>query len=129
MLPFLVHKAHYCDHALSVVHPSSLTFHILDFSSETTERNSTKTDRKQDLVVLYQACFSALFRKTRWPPWPIRQKRRHFVLRCTIYGPFGPLFYLGFIHHVSHCTSIGKLLILCKLSARYLFIDNEIQYV
>ena len=29
---------------------------IFDFSSETTERNSTKLDRKQDLNVLYQAC-------------------------------------------------------------------------
>ena len=29
---------------------------ILDFSSETTERNSTKCDRKQDLNVLYQVC-------------------------------------------------------------------------
>ena len=46
---------HYCDHALSVVRPSSLTFHIFDFS-ETTERNSTKLDRKQDLNVLYQVC-------------------------------------------------------------------------
>ena len=39
-----------------VVRPS-LTFHIFDFSSETTERNSTKLDRKQDLNVLYQVCF------------------------------------------------------------------------
>ena len=30
---------------------------IFDFSSETTERNSTKLDRKQDLNVLYQVCF------------------------------------------------------------------------
>ena len=29
---------------------------IFDFSSETTERNSTKLDRKQDLKVLYQVC-------------------------------------------------------------------------
>ena len=29
---------------------------ILDFSSETAERNSTKLDRKQDLNVLYQVC-------------------------------------------------------------------------
>ena len=42
---------HYCDHALSVVRPS-LTFHIFDFSSETTEQN----DRKLDLNVLYQVC-------------------------------------------------------------------------
>ena len=44
----------------SVVCPSSvrpsLTFHIFDFSSETTEQNSTKLDRKQDLNVLYQVC-------------------------------------------------------------------------
>ena len=42
----------------SSVRPSSvrpwLTFHIFDFSSETTEQNSTKLDRKQDLNVLYQ---------------------------------------------------------------------------
>ena len=39
----------------SVVRPS-LTFHIFDFSSENTEHNSTKLDRKQDLNVLYQVC-------------------------------------------------------------------------
>ena len=33
------------------------------FSSETTERNSRKLDRKQDLNVLYQVL--------RWPPWPL----------------------------------------------------------
>ena len=47
-------QVHYCNHALSVVRrpsvrrPSSLTFHIFDFSSDTAERNSTKLDRKQD---------------------------------------------------------------------------------
>ena len=40
----------------SVCRPSSLTFHIFDFSSETAERNSTKLDRKQDLNVLFQVC-------------------------------------------------------------------------
>ena len=69
-------QVQYCDHALSVVRPSSLTFHIFDFSSESAERNSTKLDRKQDLIVYCRACF--FFRvdqkKTRWPPWPIRQK-------------------------------------------------------
>ena len=48
-------QVHYCDHALSVVRPS-LTFHIFDFSSKTTEQNSTKLYRKQDLNVLYQVC-------------------------------------------------------------------------
>ena len=36
--------------------PWSLTFHIFNISSETSERNSTKPDRKQDLNVLYKVC-------------------------------------------------------------------------
>ena len=39
----------------SVVRPS-LTFHIFDFSSESTEQNSTKLDRMQELNILYQVC-------------------------------------------------------------------------
>ena len=39
-------QVHYCYHALSVVRPSSLTFHIFDFSETTdlllSEQNSTK---------------------------------------------------------------------------------------
>ena len=57
-------QVHYCDHALSVVRPS-LTFHIFDFSSETTEQNSTKLDRKQDLNVLYQVCIFPANRKNK----------------------------------------------------------------
>ena len=53
---------HYCDHALSVVRPS-LTFHIFDFSSETTEQNSTKLDKKQELNILYQVCVFRAERK------------------------------------------------------------------
>ena len=52
-------QVHYCDHIIIVrasVVRLSLTFHIFDFSSETTERNSTLLDRKQDLNVLYQVC-------------------------------------------------------------------------
>ena len=36
---------------------------ILDFPSETNERNSTKLDRKQDLNVLYQVCVFRAYRK------------------------------------------------------------------
>ena len=43
--------------------PSSLTFHIFDFISETAERNSRKLDRKQDLNVLYQICVFRADRK------------------------------------------------------------------
>ena len=52
----------------SVRRPSvrpSLTFHIFDFSSETTEQNSTKLDRKQDLNVLYQVCVFRVDRKNK----------------------------------------------------------------
>ena len=52
-------QVHYCDHALSVVRPSvlpSLTFHIFDFSPETTEQNWTKLDRKQEHNILYKVC-------------------------------------------------------------------------
>ena len=42
---------------------------IFDFSSE---RNSTKLDRKQDLKALYQVCvFFGPIGKTRWPPRPL----------------------------------------------------------
>ena len=61
-------QVHYCDHALSVVRPSvcpSLTFHIFDFSSETTEQNSMKLERKQDLNVLYQVCVFRADRKNK----------------------------------------------------------------
>ena len=65
-------QVHYCDHALSVVRPSSVvTFHIFNFSSETAERNSTKLDRKQDLNVLCQVCVFGPIEKIRWPPWPL----------------------------------------------------------
>ena len=38
---------------------------ILDFSSETVERNSTKLDRKQDLNALYQVCVFRADRKNK----------------------------------------------------------------
>ena len=49
----------------SVVRRPSLTFLIFDFSSETTERNSTKLDRKQDLNVIYQVCVFGADRKNK----------------------------------------------------------------
>ena len=49
----------------SVVRPSTLTFHILDFSSETTDQNSTKLDSKRDLNVLYQVCVFRAARKNK----------------------------------------------------------------
>ena len=49
----------------SSVRPSSLTFHIFDFSSETTERNLTKLYRKVDLSFLYQVCVFRADRKNK----------------------------------------------------------------
>ena len=56
-------QVHYCDHALSVVRPSSLTFHIFDFSSEIAKRNTTKLIRLQDLNVLFKVCVFRADRK------------------------------------------------------------------
>ena len=44
---------------------------IFDFSSETTERNSTKFDRKQDLKALYQVCVFRADRKNKMAAWPL----------------------------------------------------------
>ena len=44
---------------------------IFDFFSETTELNSTKLDRKQDLNVLFQVCVFGPIGKTIWLPWPL----------------------------------------------------------
>ena len=63
--PYPKALVHFCDHASSVVCPSSLTFHIFDFSSETTEQNLTKLYRKQDLNVLYQVCVFRADRKNK----------------------------------------------------------------
>ena len=43
----------------------SLTFHIFDLSSETTEQKSTKLDRKQELNILYQVCVFRVDRKNK----------------------------------------------------------------
>ena len=51
-----------------------ISWDIFDFSSESSEQNSTKLDMKQDFNVLYQVCvFRAVcvfgpIGKTRWPP-------------------------------------------------------------
>ena len=65
---------------------------ILDFSSETAERNSMKLDRKQDLNVLYQVCGFWADQKNRMAALANLSKRWHIVLRCTICGPLGLLF-------------------------------------
>ena len=54
--------------------PVSHWLRLFDFSSETTERNSTKVDRKQDLNILYQVSVFLPISKQKWPPWLIRQK-------------------------------------------------------
>ena len=64
---------------------------IFNFCSETTERNSTKLDRKKDLNVLYQVCVFQADRKNKMAILANPSKRWHIVLRCTICGPLGLL--------------------------------------
>ena len=44
---------------------------IFDFSVETTERNLTKLDRKQDLNALYHVCVFRADRKNKMAAWPL----------------------------------------------------------
>ena len=66
-------------------------WNILNFSSETAERNSMKLDKKQDLNVLYQVCVFRADQKTNMAALADSSKRWHIVLRCTICGPLGLL--------------------------------------
>ena len=107
---------YYCDQALSIVRPSSFTFHIVDFSSETAGRTSTKHDRKQDLIVLYQVrVLSGMIRKTRWPPWPIRQKGGTLYSGARYMALWAPYFILDLfiMFHIVHF-----IVRVCKPSAR-----------
>ena len=54
-----------CPSSVVLRRPSSLTFHIFDFSSETAEQNLTKLYRKVDLNVLYQVCVFRVDRKNK----------------------------------------------------------------
>ena len=90
---------------------------IFDFFSETAQRNSTKLDRKQDLNVFYQDCvFSG-----RWinkiAALADLSKRWHIVLRCTICGPLGLLFYFKeseiFYPRVLISTGLPLIFLVC----------------
>ena len=74
---------HYCDHALSFVRPSV----VVNFShcrlllwNRWTEFNET-----------WRNIFSGLIRKTRWPPWPIRQKGGTLYSGARYKALLGPL--------------------------------------
>ena len=63
---------------------------IFDFSSE---RNSTKLDRKKDLNDLYQVFVFWADRKNNMTALANPSKRWHIVVTCTICGPLGLLLY------------------------------------
>ena len=53
-------QVHYCDHSLSVVRPSSLTFHNFDFSYEAKYNHSTILSHcflNTNLIVLFWSSF------------------------------------------------------------------------
>ena len=74
--------------------PVSHWLRLFKFSSETTERNSTKVDRNQDLNILYQVCvffFGQSVYKNVHPGWSFKK-----VAHCTqvhVMWPFGPLVF------------------------------------
>ena len=68
---------------------------LVDFSSETAEWNSRKLDRKHDLNVLYHVCIIWADQETKMAALADSSNRSYIVLRCTICGPLGLLFFLG----------------------------------
>ena len=78
--PFLVHLSRRPSSVRRPsVRPSSLTFHIFDFFSETTDWNLTKLYMKVDLNVLYQVCVFRVDRKNKMAALPSNWLR-HFRL-------------------------------------------------
>ena len=65
--------------------------HIFDFSSETSELNSTKLDRKQDLIVLYQVCVFQADRKNKMAALANPSKKGAHCTQVLDMWPFGPL--------------------------------------
>ena len=65
-IPFLVHLSRRLKCTIVIMRrPSSLTFHIFDFFSETTEQTLTKLYKKVDINVLYQVCVFRANRKNK----------------------------------------------------------------
>ena len=80
---------------------------IFDFSSETTERNTMKLDRKQDLNVLYQVCVFCVNRKNKmsalgsdwlrhfrlllWNHWTEFNETSHEARSQRLLPNFGPI--------------------------------------
>ena len=91
---------------------------IFDFSSETAELPAAKLDRKKDLNVLYQVCVFWADWKNKMAALANPSKRWHIVLRCTICGPLGLLFYEPrkkvlvttdhFLHHKLYILAVSE---------------------
>ena len=106
---------------------------IFDFSSETTERNSTKLDRKQDLNVLYQVCvfwadlknkmaalvsdwlrLSRLVLWNRWTEfnetWQEARSQCPLQSLCFLGRSINKNVHLGrFLKEVAHCTQVHDM--------------------
>ena len=82
-------QVHYCDHVLSVVRPSSLTFHIFDFSSETAEQNLTKTLQEgRSQRPLPSLCFFVLIGKNKMAALASDWLRHFRLLLCNRWTEF-----------------------------------------
>ena len=99
---------------------------IFNFSSETTERNSTKLDRKQDLNVLYQVCVFRADRKNKmaalasdwlrhfrlllWKTWQEARSQRLLPSLCFSGRSVNKNVRLGwFLKKVADCTQVHDM--------------------
>ena len=68
---------------------------IFDFSSETTEQNLTKLDRKQDLDILYQVCVFRADRKNKMAALASDWLRHFWLLLCNRWMEFNETWQTG----------------------------------
>ena len=93
-----------------------ISWDILDFSSKTAERNSTKLDKKKDLNVLYKVCVFWADQKNRMAGIGQSVKKVAHCTQVHDMWPFGPLvffFFLGGGHIVPISQNRGRCVSLC----------------
>ena len=100
--------------------PVSHWLRLFDFSSETTERNSTKVDRNPDLNILYQVCviFGQSLNKNGHPGWSF--KKVAHCIQVHVMWSFGPLVSIFHLTHAIYrilaAFSLKTQDIICLLS-------------
>ena len=99
--------------------PVSHRLRFFHFSFETTERNSTKVDRNQDLNIFYQVCVFWPINKQKWPPWLILQKG------STLYSGARYVALWAACFHVASKDDINFIKIMSIYFTSYFIIDHH----